>query len=136
MFKHTLHWKLHKKGRLLCLHSVYPVPVKMYYKMKYIMNSIQMYAMKLYSFGSRGRAHPACAPLKLKKIRFFGIKSWFFTRNTPKIFVPHSARCNFFKFAPSLTWNPGSVPAMHIHKMYPVYIRTKPSNPTHQTFPK
>ena len=35
-----------KKGRLLCLHSVYPVPVKMYYKM----NSIQMYAMKLYSY--------------------------------------------------------------------------------------
>ena len=29
-----------------------------------------------------------CAPLKLEKIWFFGVKSWFFTRNTPKIFAP------------------------------------------------
>ena len=27
-------------------------------------------------------AHPARAPLKLGKIWFFGVKSWFFTRNT------------------------------------------------------
>ena len=38
-----------------------------------------------------------------------GVKSWFFTRNTSKIFAPPSARRNFFKYAP-LTWNPGSVP--------------------------
>ena len=51
--------------------------------------------------GSRG-AHPAagCAPLKLEKIWFFGVKSWFFTRNTPKIFAPPSARRNIFKCAP------------------------------------
>jgi hypothetical protein len=30
-------------------------------------------------------------PLKLEKIRFVGVKSWFFTRNTPKIFAPPSA---------------------------------------------
>jgi hypothetical protein len=30
-------------------------------------------------------------PLKLEKIRFFGVKSGFFTRNTPKIFAPPSA---------------------------------------------
>jgi hypothetical protein len=30
-------------------------------------------------------------PLKLEKIRFFGVKSWFFTRNTPNIFAPPSA---------------------------------------------
>jgi hypothetical protein len=30
-------------------------------------------------------------PLKLEKIWFFGVKSWFFTRNTPKIFAPPSA---------------------------------------------
>ena len=74
-----------------------------------------------------GGGHPARAPLKLEKIRFFGIKSWFFTRNTPKIlrlppqleriwffgvkswfftrntptnFAPPSARLNLFKFAP------------------------------------
>ena len=51
-------------------------------------------------------------PLKLEKIWFFGVKSWFFTRNTPTIFVPPSARRNFFKCAPPLplTWNPGSAP--------------------------
>ena len=31
-----------------------------------------------------------------KKIWFFGVKSWFFTRNNPKNFVPPSARRNFF----------------------------------------
>ena len=39
-------------------------------------------------------------PLKLKKIWFFGVKSWFFTRNTPKIFAPSSARRNLFKCPP------------------------------------
>ena len=35
--------------------------------------------------------HPARAPpLKLEKIWFFGLKSWFFTRNTPKMFTPPS----------------------------------------------
>ena len=38
-------------------------------------------------------------PLKLEKIRFFGVKSWFFTRNTPKMFAPPFARRNFFKCA-------------------------------------
>jgi hypothetical protein len=41
-----------------------------------------------------------------------GVKSWFFKRNTPKIFAPPSARRNFFNSAlPPLTWNPGSAPA-------------------------
>ena len=53
--------------------------------------------------------HPAPPPLKLEKIWFFGVKSWFFTRNTPNIFAPPSARRNFFNCAP-LTWNPGSAP--------------------------
>jgi hypothetical protein len=39
-------------------------------------------------------------PLKLEKIWFYGVKSWFFTRNTPKLFAPPSARRNFFKSAP------------------------------------
>jgi hypothetical protein len=50
--------------------------------------------------GSRGEAHPARASLKLEKIWFFGVKSWFFTRNTPTIFAPPSARRDFFKCAP------------------------------------
>jgi hypothetical protein len=46
-----------------------------------------------------------------KKSDFFGVKSWFFTRNTPKFFAPPSARRNFLKGAPPpLTWNPGSAP--------------------------
>jgi hypothetical protein len=48
------------------------------------------------------------------KTWFFGVKSWFFTRNTPKIFAPPSARRNLFKCAP-LTWNPGSVPAKYMY---------------------
>ena len=51
-------------------------------------------------------------PLKLEKIWFFGVKSWFFTRNTPKMFTPPSA--TFFKCAP-LTWNPGSAPVVHVY---------------------
>jgi hypothetical protein len=38
--------------------------------------------------------------LKLETIWFFGVKSWFFTRNTPNIFAPPSARRNCFKCAP------------------------------------
>ena len=49
---------------------------------------------------SRGGA-PGAPPLKLEKIWFFGVKSWFFTRNTPKMFAPPSVWRNFFKCAPS-----------------------------------
>ena len=38
--------------------------------------------------------HPARAPLKLEKIWFFGLKSWFFKRKTLKIFAPPSAIWN------------------------------------------
>ena len=41
------------------------------------------------SRGGGGRTRRA-PPLKLKKIWFFGVKSWFFTRNTPTIFAPPS----------------------------------------------
>ena len=78
--------------------------------------------------GSRGGRTRRASPLKLEKIIFFGVKSWFFTRNTqkishlppqlekiwffgvkswfstrniPKIFAPPSARRIFFKCAPS-----------------------------------
>jgi hypothetical protein len=40
--------------------------------------------------GARTRRAPP-PPLKLEKRWFFGVKSWFFTRNTPKIFAPPSA---------------------------------------------
>ena len=49
--------------------------------------------------GGAGRTRRAPA-LKLEKIWFFGVKSWFFTRNTSTIFAPPSARRNFFKCAP------------------------------------
>ena len=38
-------------------------------------------------------------PSAIGKNMIFGVKSWFFTRNTPKIFAPPSARCDFFKCA-------------------------------------
>ena len=50
-------------------------------------------------------------PPQLEKIWFFGVKSWFFTRNIPKFFAPPSARRIFFKCTP-LTGNPGSAPEM------------------------
>ena len=72
---------------------------------------------------SQGRiqgAHRARAPLKLEKIWFFGVKSWFFTRNTQKHFASPSARRNFFKSAP-LTWNPGSAPDIDLN-MYIINV--------------
>jgi hypothetical protein len=36
----------------------------------------------------------------LETISFFGVKSWFFTRNTPTIFSSPSAGRNFLKWAP------------------------------------
>jgi hypothetical protein len=58
-----------------------------------------------------GGAHPAPPPPKIgKNMIFFGVKSWFFTRNTRTIFAPPSARRKFFKCAPPLIWNPGSAP--------------------------
>ena len=79
-------------------------------------------------------------PLKLEKIWFFCVKSWFFTRNTPQIFAPPSAigkntiflrkivifhtkypknfsaslrSAHFILSAPPLTWNPGSARATY-----------------------
>ena len=51
------------------------------------------------SGGGGGRTRRAPPP-KLVKICFFGVKSWFFTWNTPNIFAPPSARRNVFKCAP------------------------------------
>ena len=39
-------------------------------------------------------------PLKLVKIWFVGVISWFFTRNTPEIFAPPFARRNFLSAPP------------------------------------
>jgi hypothetical protein len=71
-----------------------------------------------------------CVPpplLKLEKMWFFGIKSLFFTRNTPTIFAPPSARCNFFNCAP-LTWNPVSAPGYCVwffQLLYKVFLKSK-----------
>ena len=40
------------------------------------------------------------APPKIGKIFFFFVNSWFFTRNTPKMFAPPFSRRNFYKCAP------------------------------------
>jgi hypothetical protein len=66
-----------------------------------------------YRGGSRGGRTRRAPPLKLEKIWCFGVKSCFFTRNTPNIF----ARRNFLKCAP-LTWNPGSAPGIVVSNTY------------------
>ena len=67
--------------------------------------------------GSSGGRTRRARPLKLEKIWYFGVKSWFFARNTPKMFAPPSARRNFFKCAPPLTWNPGSAPGSGLYTL-------------------
>jgi hypothetical protein len=72
-------------------------------KVTYLNVSWTSYIPYSYRGGSRGGGAPGAPPpppLKSEKIWFFGVKSWFFTRNTPKIFAPPSARCIFFKCAP------------------------------------
>ena len=48
----------------------------------------------------QGAHPPPPPPLELEKIRFFGVKSWFFTRNTPKVFAPPFAQRNFLSAPP------------------------------------
>ena len=63
-----------------------------------------------------GGGDPPPAPLNWKKIWFVIVKSWFFTRNSPNMFAPPSARRALFLSAPPpLTWNPGSAPTKSIH---------------------
>ena len=62
-------------------------------------------ACMLFAGADSGGGRTRRAPLKLERIWFFGVTSWFFTRNTPKKFAPPSARRNLFKCAP-LAWNP------------------------------
>jgi hypothetical protein len=48
-------------------------------------SSHEVYLIQHYVQGRIQGGHTRHAPpLKLEKIRFFGVKSWFFTRNTPK----------------------------------------------------
>jgi hypothetical protein len=61
--------------------------------------------------GSKGGGGGAPS-LKLGKIWFFGIKSWFFTRNTP----------NNFLSAPPLTWNCEFAPAPSLQMKNPFFI--------------
>jgi hypothetical protein len=59
--------------------------------------------------GHTRRAPPP--PLILETIRFVGVKSWIFTRNTPKIVLRLPPLGAIFLSAPHRTWNPGSSPA-------------------------
>jgi len=108
-----------------------------------------MLACRLYLIHIRGGSRGTHAALKLEKIWFFGIKLWFFTRNTPTIFAPSSGigkkmilwreivifhtkypkyfrpslrSVQFFLNAPTLTWNPGSAPAYYILCYITVFI--------------
>jgi hypothetical protein len=59
-------------------------------------------------------------PPQLEKIWFFGVKSWFFTRNNPKFFAPPSTRRNFLLSAPPLAWNPWFAPAKGYYLFFPI----------------
>jgi hypothetical protein len=85
----------------------------------YWLGSILNQAIKsqtAYRGGYRGRTRhpppPPPPPPKIGKNMIFWRKSGFFTRNTPKIFAPPSARPNLFKCTHPLTWNPGSAPCI------------------------
>jgi hypothetical protein len=79
-----------------------------YSTLHYVLSNIQYFYMFLLIIVTGADPGGGGPPKKkLEKIWFFGVKSWFFTRNTQNIFAPPSARRNFFKCAP-LTWNPGS----------------------------
>ena len=80
-----------------------------YSTLHYVLSNIQYFYMFLLIIVTGADPGGGGAPQKkkLEKIWFFGVKLWFFTRNTQNIFAPPSARRNFFKCAP-LTWNPGS----------------------------
>ena len=50
MRHHTPDFQNYEERMLVCLHSVYPVLIKMYYEMKYIMNSVYNEVKIFYSF--------------------------------------------------------------------------------------
>ena len=85
------------------------IPAALYPKIKQQYTRSYLYTPGCYLFP----VYIPGADSELEKILFFGVKSWFFTRNTPKMFAPPSARRIFFKCAP-LTWNPGSAPASRV----------------------
>ena len=60
------------------------------YSSYYIVESACQY-IDAYRGGSSGGNTRRAPLLKLEKIWFFGVKSWFFTRNTLKMFAPPSA---------------------------------------------
>jgi hypothetical protein len=69
-------------------------PVLVYLLFSYLLSTMVSDHSK---FTPSSGADPGGAPpLKLEKIWFFGVKSWFFTRNTPRILALPSARRNFF----------------------------------------
>ena len=59
--------------------------------------------------GGGGGVH---SPPKIGKNMIFWRKIVNFHTKKKKQFMPPSARRNFFKYAPSLTWNPGSAPVL------------------------
>jgi hypothetical protein len=75
-------------------HQIFKSRVSSHHSMhKVLYWSLIMYMQLLRSWGIE-------YDKKLERIWFFGVKSCFFTRNTPIFFAPPSARRNFFKCAP------------------------------------
>ena len=73
-------------------HYLYVCTIVVYY----IRIAVDFNSRRWFTGADPGDAAGARSPLKLEKIWFFCAKSWFFPRNTTKIFAPPSARRNFF----------------------------------------
>ena len=116
-FKMKLFYKWDPSYYVLCI-NIPAVPVYLSISVDKIYQSLWFllwfpWRGLLFRGGSKGGGGCTrrASPLKLENIWFFGVESWFFTRNTSNVFAPPSARRIFFKCAPPLTWNPGSAPA-------------------------
>jgi hypothetical protein len=68
--------------------------------------------------GGGGGGAPGARPpplLKLEKIWFFGVKSWFFLHEIPQKYSSLPPLGAIFLSVPPLTWNPGSAPDMYFN---------------------
>ena len=86
-------WFRDNQSLLLLLSTVCSVEKQQIYQ--FSSNDLTLFTLSRGGFKGGGRTRRA-PPLKLEKIWFFCLKSWFVTRNTPKIFARRSARRHYF----------------------------------------
>jgi hypothetical protein len=114
----VLYSMCNRASRLLCCSDFHLSVSSMESTLDLLPCRLQTYLVPLcWTISRVSGAYPGDAPgtpsLKLEKIWFFDVKSWFFTRNTQNFshLPPLGA---IFLSAPPLTWNPGSALSMNI----------------------